>query len=107
MGAAHPAPMVTPYCAAKAAVVSLTQALALEWASANVRVNAVAPGPVWTPLIPSTMPEEKVKEFGKSTAFERPAQPAELAAMYVFLASEESRYITGGVFDLTGGQMLP
>ncbi|MBV8571156.1 MAG: SDR family oxidoreductase, partial [Acidobacteriaceae bacterium] len=68
---------------------------------------AVAPGPVWTPLIVSTMPEKSVKEFGKKGSMERPAQPAELAPMYVFLASDESRYINGGIFDLTGGKMLP
>ncbi len=73
----------------------------------GIRVNAIAPGPVWTPLIPATMPEEKVKNFGKTNLMERPAQPAELAPIYVFLASQDGRYITGGIFDLTGGKMLP
>jgi len=69
-----------------------------------VRVNAVAPGPVWTPLIPATMPPEKVKTFGQSTVFGRPAQPAELAPVYVFLASPEASYVTGEVYGATGGQ---
>jgi enoyl-[acyl-carrier-protein] reductase (NADH) len=73
----------------------------------GVRVNAVAPGPVWDTLIPSTMPEKSVENFGKTSSMERPAQPADLAPMYVFLCSNESRYITGGIFDLTGGKMLP
>jgi len=103
----QPTPILLAYSSTKGAIITFTKALSGMAIKQSVRVNAVAPGPVWTPLIPSTMPEEKVKEFGKSSAFERPAQPAELAPMYVFLASEESRYITGGVFDITGGQMLP
>lgn len=70
----------------------------------GVRVNAVAPGPVWTPLIPSTMPMEKVKNFGSNTEFGRPAQPVELAKLYVFLASDDASYITGEVYAATGGQ---
>ena len=70
----------------------------------DIRVNAVAPGPVWTPLIPSTMPQEKVRKFGENTLFERPAQPAELAPLYVFLASEEASYITGEIYGATGGR---
>jgi NAD(P)-dependent dehydrogenase (short-subunit alcohol dehydrogenase family) len=73
----------------------------------GIRVNAVAPGPVWTPLIPSTMPEEKIKKFGESDLLPRPAQPAELAPAYVFLASSESSYVTGSILDLTGGRLLP
>ncbi|HVV72140.1 MAG TPA: SDR family oxidoreductase, partial [Verrucomicrobiae bacterium] len=69
-----------------------------------IRVNAVAPGPVWTPLIPSTTPAEHVEKFGGNTAFERPAQPAELAPIYVFLASEDSSYVTGEIFAATGGK---
>ena len=70
----------------------------------GIRVNGVAPGPVWTPLIPSTMPEEKVKTFGKNTVFERPAQPAELAPLYVFLASQDATYVTGEIYGATGGR---
>jgi hypothetical protein len=70
----------------------------------GVRVNAVAPGPVWTPLIPSTMPPEKVKRFGADTTFGRAAQPVEIAPLFVFLASGESRFVTGKVYGATGGQ---
>ncbi|HEY2018508.1 MAG TPA: SDR family oxidoreductase [Bryobacteraceae bacterium] len=96
------------YATTKGAIVTFTKALSELAIEEGVRVNAVAPGPVWTPLIPSTMPEEKVKEFGKSDKLERPAQPAELAPAYVFLAAtQESSYIVGSVLDLTGGRMLP
>jgi hypothetical protein len=69
-----------------------------------VRVNAVAPGPVWTPLIPSTMPIEKVEKFGENTLFKRPAEPVELARLFVFLASDDASYVTGEVFGATGGR---
>ncbi len=68
-------------------------------------MNAVAPGPVWTPLIPATMPEKQVKSFGAHTLLGRPAQPAEIAPIFVFLASEEASYVTGEVYGATGGQM--
>jgi NAD(P)-dependent dehydrogenase (short-subunit alcohol dehydrogenase family) len=70
-------------------------------------VNCVAPGPVWTPLIPATMPPEKVGSFGKDTPLGRPGQPAELAPAYVFLASDDSTYITGERIGVTGGKPLP
>jgi hypothetical protein len=70
----------------------------------GVRVNAVAPGPVWTPLIPSTMPLEKVRKFGADTPFERAAQPVEIAPLFVFLASNEARFVSGEVYGATGGQ---
>jgi NAD(P)-dependent dehydrogenase (short-subunit alcohol dehydrogenase family) len=96
------------YAATKGAIVTYTKALAELALKQGVRVNAVAPGPVWTPLIPSTMPEDYVKNFGSKSAMGRPAQPAELAPAYVFLAvPQESSYITGSVVDLTGGKMLP
>jgi len=96
------------YATTKGAIVTFTKALSELALERGVRVNAVAPGPVWTPLIPSTMPERHVAEFGKNSAMERPAQPAELAPAYVFLAAQqESGYITGSVLDLTGGKMLP
>jgi len=71
----------------------------------GVRVNAVAPGPAWTSLIPSTMPQESVKKFGADTVFERAAQPVEIAPVFVFLAFNESRYVSGEVYGVTGGKM--
>jgi NAD(P)-dependent dehydrogenase (short-subunit alcohol dehydrogenase family) len=103
----QPSPTLLAYASTKGAIVTFTKALSALAIKRGVRANAVAPGPVWTPLIPSTMPEESVKKFGSSNSMQRPAQPAELAPMYVFLASDESRFVTGGVFDLTGGEMLP
>lgn len=70
----------------------------------GIRVNAVAPGPAWTPLISSTMPADKARNFGANTAFERPAQPVELAKIFVFLASDDASYVTGEVFGATGGR---
>ncbi len=90
------------YASTKSAIVGFTKALAKLASKQGVRVNAVAPGPVWTPLIPSTMPAEKVEKFGKGTLFERPAQPAELAPLYVFLASQEASYVSGEVYGATG-----
>ena len=103
----QPSPTLLAYASTKGAIVTFTKALSGMAIKQGIRVNAVAPGPVWTPLIVSTMPEKSVKEFGKTNPQERPAQPAELAPMFVFLASDESRFITGGVFDVTGGKMLP
>ena len=99
-----PSPNLLAYAATKAAIVNFTKALAPTAMKKGVRVNAVAPGPVWTPLIPSTMPEGKTKDFGKDTAFGRAAQPVELAPLFVFLASNESRFATGEVYGATGGQ---
>lgn len=95
------------YAATKGAIVTFTKALADLAIERGVRSNAVAPGPVWTPLIPSTMPQDYVRKFGEKSKMERPAQPAELAPAYVFLASNESSYVTGSVVDMTGGKMLP
>lgn len=100
-----PSPNLLPYAASKSAIVSITKTLSHIGMKKGVRTNAVAPGPVWTPLIPSTMPEKKVKEFGENTDFGRPAQPVEIAPVYVFLASNESRYVTGEVYGITGGRM--
>ena len=94
------------YAPTKAAIADFTKALAQEAIKGGVRVNAVAPGPVWTPLIPSTMPPDQVKTFGKSTLLERPAQPAELAPVYVLLASQEASYITGMIYGVTGGDPI-
>ena len=99
-----PSAHLLAYAPTKAAIVSFTKALAPMAIKTGVRVNAVAPGPVWTPLIPSTMPEEKVKRFGADTAFGRAAQPVEIAPLFVFLASSESRFVTGEVYGATGGQ---
>jgi len=99
--------MLLAYSSTKGAIVTFTKALSDLLVDKGIRVNAVAPGPVWTPLIPSTMPEEQVKTFGQKSPFQRPAQPAELAPAYVFLASQEASYVTGSVMDLTGGKMLP
>ena len=99
-----PSAPLLAYAPTKAAIVSFTKALAPMAIKNGVRVNAVAPGPVWTPLIPSTMPEEKVRNFGADTAFGRAAQPVEMAPLFVFLASSESRFVTGEVYGATGGQ---
>ena len=99
-----PSANLLPYAATKAAIVNFTKGLAPIAMKRGVRVNAVAPGPVWTPLIPATMPAEKVRTFGEHTAFGRAAQPVEMAPMFVFLASNEARYATGEVFAMTGGQ---
>lgn len=103
----HPAGQLLGYASTKGAIVTFTQALSQLLISEGIRVNSVAPGPVWTPLIPTTMPDSKVKEFGQKDPMKRPAQPAELAHAYVFLATEESTYVTGSILDLTGGRMLP
>jgi NAD(P)-dependent dehydrogenase (short-subunit alcohol dehydrogenase family) len=100
-----PSPTLLAYAPTKAAIVNFTKALSQSAMKQGVRVNAVAPGPVWTPLIPSTMPKERVKKFGSDTAFERAAQPVEIAPVFVFLASNESRYVTGEVYGVTGGKM--
>ena len=101
----EPKDQLAPYASTKAALVSLTKSLSKLCMKHGVRVNGVAPGPVWTPLIPSTMPAEQVKQFGKSSAFGRPAQPVEEAAIYVFLASDDASYVTGEIYGATGGKM--
>ena len=103
----QPTGTLLAYSSTKGAIRTFIQGLAELAIEHGVRANAVAPGPVWTPLIPSTMPQDKVKEFGKNTLFGRAAQPAELAPAYVFLASNDARYITGSVIDVTGGRQLP
>ena len=99
-----PSASLIAYASTKAAIVSFTRSLASLAIKHGVRVNAVAPGPVWTPLIPSTMPKEKVKQFGSQTVFGRAAQPAEIAPIFVFLASDQASYVTGEVYGATGGQ---
>ncbi len=100
-----PTPNLIAYAATKAAIASFTSTLAALAMERGVRVNAVAPGPVWTPLIPSTLPAEKVKNFGGDTIFGRAAQPAELAPLFVFLASDCASYVAGEVYGATGGRM--
>jgi NAD(P)-dependent dehydrogenase (short-subunit alcohol dehydrogenase family) len=99
-----PKPALLGYAATKAAIVNFTKALGKLTKENGIRVNAVAPGPVWTPLIPSTFDSEKVENFGKDTMFGRAAQPAEIAPAFVFLATNDSRYMTGEVIGLTGGK---
>ena len=99
-----PSANLLAYAATKGAIVNFTKALSHMGMERGVRVNAVAPGPVWTPLIPSTMPDEKVKHFGDNTSFDRAAQPVEIAPLYVFLASNEARFVTGEVYGATGGR---
>lgn len=100
----QPAESLVAYAATKSALVSLTKSFAKLAMKRGVRVNGVAPGPVWTPLIPATMPVEEVKTFGSNTAFGRPAMPVEQAALFVFLASEDASYVTGEIFGATGGK---
>ena len=102
-----PSPTLLAYASTKGAIVTFSKALAKQAIERGVRVNVVAPGPVWTPLIPSTMPDESLEKFGADTPIGRAAQPAELAPAFVFLASEDSRYITGEVIGVTGGELLP
>jgi NAD(P)-dependent dehydrogenase (short-subunit alcohol dehydrogenase family) len=101
-----PSPELLAYAATKAAIVNFTQNLGQQLIERGIRVNAVAPGPVWTPLIPATMPVEKVKTFGQQAPIGRAAQPVELAPAYVFLASPESSYIAGATIAVTGGTPL-
>ena len=101
-----PSPGILDYASTKGAIVTFTKGLAQELIERGIRVNAVAPGPVWTPLIPQSFEAEHVKKFGKSSPMGRPAQPVELAPSYVFLASDESRYVNGEVLGVTGGKVL-
>ncbi|TXL87487.1 SDR family oxidoreductase [Streptomyces sp. IB2014 016-6] len=100
-----PSPHLLDYAMTKGAIVTFTQGLAQMVAKDGIRVNAVAPGPVWTPLIPATMPD--TTEFGKQSPLGRPAQPAEMAPAYVFLASPQASYITAEIVNATGGTPLP
>jgi NAD(P)-dependent dehydrogenase (short-subunit alcohol dehydrogenase family) len=102
----EPSPQLLDYATTKAAILNFTKGLAQQLAPEGIRVNAVAPGPIWTPLIPATMPEEKVEQFGADTPLGRAGQPAELAPAYVFFASQESSYITGDRIGVTGGRPL-
>ena len=104
INAEDPSEQLLAYATTKGAIYNFTAGLGKMLAERKIRVNAVAPGPVWTPLIPSTMPPETVKSFGSNTPLGRAAQPAELAPPYVMLASDEASYITGATIPVTGGR---
>ncbi|MDP9434507.1 MAG: SDR family oxidoreductase [Actinomycetota bacterium] len=103
----QPSPPLLDYATTKAGIVNFTRGLAQMLASKGIRVNTVAPGPVWTPLIPATMPPEEVEDFGAQTPLGRVAQPAEVAPAFVFLASAEAGYITGERIGVAGGMPFP
>lgn len=101
-----PSPTLAPYAATKAGIANFSASLAQLLGERGIRVNSVAPGPIWTPLIPSTMPNKKVTAFGDSTPLGRAGQPAELAPVYVLLASDEGSYISGARVAVTGGNPI-
>jgi NAD(P)-dependent dehydrogenase (short-subunit alcohol dehydrogenase family) len=101
-----PSPKLAPYAATKAAIANFAASLAQLLGERGIRVNSVAPGPIWTPLIPSTMPEDTVANFGSDTPLGRAGQPAELAPVYVLLASDEGSYISGARIAVTGGRPI-
>ncbi|EID17747.1 hypothetical protein MPHLEI_02748 [Mycolicibacterium phlei RIVM601174] len=101
-----PNPKLAPYAATKAAIANFSASLAELLGEKGIRANSVAPGPIWTPLIPATMPPEKVKRFGENTPLGRAGQPAELAPVYVMLASDEASYVTGARVAVTGGRPI-
>jgi NAD(P)-dependent dehydrogenase (short-subunit alcohol dehydrogenase family) len=103
VNAYKPTPVLLAYAATKGAIQNFTANLAQLLAEKGIRVNCVAPGPIWTPLIPSTMPPDNVKSFGDYTPMKRPGQPAELAPIYVLLASQDSSYMSGATIPVTGG----
>ncbi len=99
-----PSMLLLPYAASKGALVALTKAMAEDLVEKGVRVNAVAPGPIWTPLNTHGSPVKKLQKFGENTVFQRPGQPVELSPVYVLLASDEASYITGEIYGVTGGR---
>ena len=101
-----PSPDLAPYAATKAAIANLCASLAQMLGERGIRVNSVAPGPIWTPLIPATMPDYKVESFGTDTPLGRPGQPAELAPVYVLLASDDGSYVSGARVAVTGGRPI-
>jgi NAD(P)-dependent dehydrogenase (short-subunit alcohol dehydrogenase family) len=101
-----PSPTLAPYAATKAAIANFSASMAQLLGDKGIRVNSVAPGPIWTPLIPSTMPSKKVQNFGDDTPLGRAGQPVELAAVYVLLASDEGSYISGARVAVTGGRPI-
>ncbi|HEY0402538.1 MAG TPA: SDR family oxidoreductase [Blastococcus sp.] len=101
-----PSPQLAPYAMTKAGIANFTASLAQMLADKGIRANSVAPGPIWTPLIPATMPSEKVESFGQQVPLGRAGQPAELAPVYVLLASDEASYISGARIAVTGGKPI-
>jgi NAD(P)-dependent dehydrogenase (short-subunit alcohol dehydrogenase family) len=101
-----PSPQLAPYAMTKAAIANFTASLAQMYADKGIRANSIAPGPIWTPLIPATMPPEKVKSFGEQVPMGRPGQPAELAPVYVMLAGDEASYVSGARIAVTGGKPI-
>jgi NAD(P)-dependent dehydrogenase (short-subunit alcohol dehydrogenase family) len=101
-----PRPTLLPYATTKGAIANFTAGLAQLLGEKGIRVNSVAPGPIWTPLIPSTMPPEHVEEFGKNTPLGRPGEPKEVAPAFVLLASDEASYMSGGLIPVTGGKPI-
>ncbi len=106
INAKNPSPSLLAYATTKGAIANFTAGLAQLVAKQGIRVNCVAPGPIWTPLIPSTMPQEAVQSFGENTPLGRAGQPAELAPAYVLLAAGEASYITGALLPVTGGRPM-
>ncbi|MDQ6868803.1 MAG: SDR family oxidoreductase, partial [Pseudomonadota bacterium] len=106
VNAYSPSPQLLAYATTKGAIQNFTGGLAQLLAERGIRANTVAPGPVWTPLIPSTMPPEKVEHFGEQVPMKRPAQPKELATVYVMLASDEASYVSGATVAVTGGKPI-
>jgi NAD(P)-dependent dehydrogenase (short-subunit alcohol dehydrogenase family) len=102
----NPVPTLLPYSATKAGIANMTASMAQLLADRGIRANSVAPGPIWTPLIPATMPEDEVESFGQQVPMQRPGQPAELAAVYVLLASDEASYVSGARIAVTGGKPI-
>jgi NAD(P)-dependent dehydrogenase (short-subunit alcohol dehydrogenase family) len=102
----QPKPTLLPYATTKGAISNFTAGLAQLLGERGIRANSVAPGPIWTPLIPTTMPPEHVEKFGENTPLGRPGQPAEVAPLFVLLASDEASYVSGAVFPVTGGRPL-
>jgi hypothetical protein len=102
----QPTPQLLPYTVTKAGIANMVASLAQSLAERGIRVNGVAPGPIWTPLIPSTMPEDAVESFGEQAPLGRPGQPVELAPIYVMLASDEVSYVSGAVVPATGGRPM-
>jgi NAD(P)-dependent dehydrogenase (short-subunit alcohol dehydrogenase family) len=101
-----PSPNLAPYAMTKAGIANFTASMAQMYADKGIRANSVAPGPIWTPLIPATMPEEKVASFGEQVPMGRAGQPAELAPVYVLLASDEASYVSGARVAVTGGNPI-
>jgi NAD(P)-dependent dehydrogenase (short-subunit alcohol dehydrogenase family) len=101
-----PPPALMPYSATKAGIANMVASLAQMLASRGIRANSVAPGPIWTPLIPATMPSEQVESFGQEVPLKRAGQPAELAPVYVMLASDEASYVSGARIAVTGGSPI-